>query len=78
MGSDNNRTSIIRSHTNSYSKNHNPRSGAFLESVIGNNADWDNGKDDGELYEPKPIEPYVNNEIERIVESIKLKTDLIF
>jgi hypothetical protein len=78
MGLDNNRTSIVRSHTANFSKNHNQYSRDLLRGAIGNEPDFENGRDDGEAYQPKHIEPYINNELERIQDSITNNYELIF
>jgi len=78
MAIDNNRTAIIRSHKNSYAKNHNQYSEAFLTSVLGNEPDVIEGQDSGELTKPKVISPYVNDEIERIQDSIINNYQIIF
>ena len=78
MAIDNNRTAIIRSHKNSYAKNHNQYSEAFLTSVLGNEPDRVNGLDDGEAYKPNEVTKLVNDELQRIEESIKNNTQIIF
>ena len=78
MGLDNNRTSIIRSHTANFAKNRNHYSRDLLRGALGNEADWEDGKDDGEAYQPEPIKPYVNDELERIQDSIINTKELIF
>lgn len=78
MALDNNKTAIIRSHKESFAKNHNQRSNDFLESVLKNEPDWENGRDDGEVTKPKTIPGLLNDELERIVESIKNNTQLIY
>lgn len=73
-----NARSIIRSHKESFAKNHNQRSNDFLESVLKNEPDWENGRDDGEVTKPKTIPGLLNDELERIVESIKTGQELIY
>lgn len=75
---DNNRTAIIRSHKNSYAKNNNIRSEEFLTAVLGNNPDKIKGFDDGEAYKPNEVTKLVNDEIERIQDSIINNYELIF
>ena len=75
---DNNRTAIIRSHKASYAKNHNKYSENFLTAVLGNEPDVIEGQDSGELTKPKEIPSYVNDEIDRIQDSIINNYQIIF
>lgn len=78
MGLDNNRTSIIRSHTANFGKNHNQYSRDLLTGAIGNEPDFENGRDDGEAFRSNPVMPYINDELERIQDSITNNYELIF